>query len=84
MTRDELTDVIVQALKKVAPEADPSRLPADADVREQLDIDSMDFLRFVVAVHQKLGVEVPEQDYPRLYTLAGAVDYFASRLEAGG
>jgi acyl carrier protein len=47
-------------------------------LREQLDIDSMDFLNFVIALHKELGVGLPEKDYPKLATLDGCVDYLAS------
>ena len=51
-----------------------------ADLREALDIDSMDFLNFVTAIHHRLGVEIPEIDYPKLVTLDGAVAYIAAHL----
>jgi acyl carrier protein len=47
--------------------------------RDQLDIDSMDFLNFVIAVHEALHVEIPEADYPKLATLNGCVEYLAAR-----
>ena len=55
-----------------------STLPAD--LREALDIDSMDFLNFITAIHHRLGVEIPELDYPKLVTLDGAVAYVAAKL----
>lgn len=79
MNRDEIRAALLRALSGVAPESDPAAIDAGADLREALDIDSMDFLRFVVAVHEALHVDVPEKDYPRLYTLAGATDYLAER-----
>ena len=51
-----------------------------ADLRDALDLDSMDFLNFVIALHGSLGVDVPEGDYVKLATLNGAVDYLAGRL----
>ena len=50
------------------------------DLREALDIDSMDFLRFVTAIHHRLGVEIPELDYPKLVTLDGAIAYIEANL----
>ena len=50
----------------------------NADLRDELDIDSMDFLRFVVDLHARLGVEVPERDYPKIRTLASCVDYLVA------
>jgi acyl carrier protein len=49
-------------------------------LREALDIDSMDFLNFITAMHRRLGVNVPEVDYPKLTTLNGAVAYLETRL----
>ena len=52
-------------------------------MREALDIDSMDFLNFVIAVHHRLGVEIPELDYPKLVTLGGAISYLEAKLGSG-
>lgn len=85
MTRDEIRAAMLRALGDIAPEADLAALRADTAFREQLDLDSMDLLNFVVALHGALGVEIPEADYPRLATPAGCVDYLAERLaQAGG
>lgn len=75
MTREEIKTTILQVLGEIAPEADLSQLKPDVSFREQLDMDSMDFLNFVVGLHQALKVEIPEEDYPRLITLAGCVEY---------
>ena len=58
-----------------APEADPATLDGGEDMREALDLDSMDFLNFVIALHKRSGVEIPESDYSKLFTLDGAVAY---------
>jgi acyl carrier protein len=80
MTRDELREVVVSALRRIAPEVDASALRQDVLLREELDLDSMDFLNFVLALHDRLGVEIPESDYGKLYTLDGAVAYLSARL----
>ena len=80
MTRDEIKGTVLRLLGEVAPEADLTRLKPDVSIRDQLDIDSMDFLNFVIAVHESLHVEIPETDYPKLATLDGCVAYLASRL----
>jgi acyl carrier protein len=82
MTRDEIREAVVQALTGVAPEIDPQHLHADTAFREEFDLDSMDFLNFVIALHGKLGVDVPESDYAKLATLKAAVDYLSNRLSA--
>lgn len=79
MTRDEIRQVIVGALGKIAPEINPASIVPGVSFRDQLDLDSMDFLNFVLALHDRLGVEIPEADYPRLYTLDDAVVYLASK-----
>jgi acyl carrier protein len=80
MTRDEIRTAVLQALTGVAPEIDPRCLEADRAFRQEFDLDSMDFLNFVIALHGTLGVAVPERDYGRLATLNSAIDYLAGRL----
>ncbi|HXV34014.1 MAG TPA: acyl carrier protein [Gaiellaceae bacterium] len=77
MTRDEITQAVLATLAEIAPEVDPSEVVPDVDLRDQLDIDSMDFLNFVIALHERLGVDIPERDYPQLGTLDAIVDYVA-------
>ena len=59
---------------------DLAKLDRTADLREALDIDSMDFLNFVIAIHRRLGVDIPELDYPKLATLEGAMAYLKAKL----
>ena len=73
-----IREVVLSILGGIAPEVDLSRLRPDADLREELDIDSMDFLRFVVGLSERLGVEVPEVDYPRIRTLDGCLAYLGA------
>lgn len=80
MTRDEIRACVLRALSRVAPEADPDDLEADLALRDQLDIDSMDFLNFVIGLNEELGVEVPEVDYPKIETLDACVDYLSARV----
>ena len=81
MTEDEIRKVLREELENIAPEMDIEKLDASADLREALDIDSIDFLNFVTAIHKRLGIDVPELDYPKLFTLDGAASYFARKLE---
>ena len=78
MNEQELRDVVIQALTEVAPDTDPGTLDPSAELAEQLDIDSIDFLNVVVSVHEQTGIDVPERDYPKLATLDGAVAYLVS------
>jgi acyl carrier protein len=78
VTRNEIQSIVVRVLTEIAPECDPSGLAPDASLRDQLDFDSMDFQRFVVRLHEELGVEIPERDYPRFLTLSAATDYLSA------
>ena len=80
MTQLNVRAVVLEELGNIAPEIDLSAINPTADLREALDIDSMDFLNFVTAIHHRLGVDVPELDYPKLITLDGAVKYLESKL----
>ena len=82
MNPQEIRATVLASLADVAPEADPSSLAPNADLRDALDIDSMDFLRFVVALHDRLHVDIPENDYPKVRTLEACVEYLAAKLPA--
>ncbi len=82
MTREEIRAAVVASLTGVAPEIDPGGLHPDEPFRIAYDLDSMDFLNFVIGVHTRLGVDVPEADYGKLGTLNGAVAYLSARLDA--
>jgi acyl carrier protein len=77
---EEIRSLVLEALAAVAPEADLAHLDPREDLREQLEIDSMDLLNLVIGVHERTGVEIPEADYPKLATLDSAVAYLAARL----
>jgi acyl carrier protein len=77
--RSDIRAIICRALQDVAPEADLSTLSDSADLREALDIDSMDFLKFVVGLHERLDVDIPEKDYAKVRTLETCVSYVAAR-----
>lgn len=79
MTND-LRAAVLAVLARIAPEADLDALPDDVDLREELDIDSIDFLNLMVGIYESLGVDVPEEDYPQCFTLAGCVAYLTPRL----
>lgn len=81
-TRDDIKDAVLRALTDVAPEADPATLRPDVDLRDQLDIDSMDSLNFVIGIHEQVGVDIPEAEWARLQTLDQVVDYVAGRMAA--
>jgi acyl carrier protein len=80
MSNIDVAVVLREELGNIAPEIDLKTVDAGADLREALDIDSMDFLNFVTAIHHRLGVDIPEIDYPKLVTLDGAVHYLVAKL----
>ena len=75
MTRDELRAGVLAALHRVAPEVDPATIDSDVALRDQVDLDSIDFVNFVIELDERFGVDVPERDYPLVATLGGCVDY---------
>ena len=82
MTRDEIRQAVVDVLGAVAPEGDYARLKPERPLRDQLDIDSYDFLNVMIQLHDKLGVDIPEADYQQLATLNAAVEYLSARVGA--
>jgi acyl carrier protein len=80
MTEDEIRAAFVEEVVRVAPDLDPAAIGPDDHLQEDLELDSMDFLNLVAALHARLGVSVPEADYPKLATVRLAGTYLASRL----
>jgi acyl carrier protein len=80
MTDTDIRKVIQEELNNIAPEADLASVNPTADLREAIDIDSMDFLNFVIAIHHRLSIDIPEIDYPKLVTLDGAIAYIGAKL----
>lgn len=76
----DIKTVVTRALGKLAPEADLTTLDGRADLREALDLDSMDFLGFIKQVHETLHVDVPERDYGKVRTLDDCVAYLTAKL----
>lgn len=79
MTSEEIRAAVLTALHRIAPEVDPATLRGDVPIRDQVDIDSMDFLGFMLELHALLGVDVPETAYREIATLDGCISYLAAR-----
>jgi len=77
-----LRETVLATLRGIAPEVAPGELQPGKPLRDQVDIDSMDWLNFLVALHARLGVDIPEADYRKLVTLDDLVRYLAARLPA--
>jgi acyl carrier protein len=82
VTRDEIRATVLRVLGEIAPEADLTALDPRVELRRQLDLDSMDVLNFVVGLHEALGVDIPEADYPKYATLGDCVEELAARAPA--
>jgi acyl carrier protein len=80
MNRDELRHAIVETLSGIAPEIDAAALEPAKPLRDQVDLDSADWLNFLVALHAKIGVDIPDAEAARLTTLDRLVDYCGARL----
>ena len=81
MASNDVREEVISVLTRIAPELDPSELSDDALLRDQVDLDSMDWLNFLVGVHKRLHVEVAERDYASLRTLADVVRYVEARQQ---
>lgn len=73
----ELRALVAEILADIAPEAELDSVGDTEDLRQALDLDSMDFLNLVIGLHEHTGREIPEADYPELFTLAGMARYLA-------
>ncbi len=82
MTTDELRATVLGVLGRLAPEADLSALDPARNFRDQIEIDSVDYLNFVLGLEQRLAIRIPELHHPRLSSLDGCVSYLASALAA--
>jgi acyl carrier protein len=76
MNEQQIRTMVADALGEIAPEVDVGNVHASEDLRQALDLDSMDFLNLVIALSQNTGRAIPESDYPKLFSLAGMAAYF--------
>ena len=84
MTTSTTEATVRRLLTELRPEIDLDTVPRDADLREEMDIDSMDFLNFVIAVDAATGVEIPEDDYGELLSLDDLVSYLDAHGASAG
>ena len=78
--RPTLVATVLTLLRAIAPELEPEALEPARPLRQQVDLDSMDWLNFLVSLHERFGVEIAEADYARLISLNDMVDYLQARL----
>lgn len=84
MNTTEARTLVEQFVHRIAPEVDLDTVDPVAPLQDALDLDSMDFLNLVTAVHDETGVEIPERDYPQLGSLNGFVQYLVAATTVGG
>ncbi|MCK6544829.1 acyl carrier protein [Myxococcota bacterium] len=81
MTENEVRQLVLNIISDIAPDEDLSDVKPDVRLRDQLDLDSMDFLDIVMELRKRHKVEVPEEDYMKLSTLNGCVEYLLPKLQ---
>lgn len=79
MTNEASNEIVLRALVEIAPEAERVEIDPKVSLRDQIDIDSMDFLNFVMTLQKASGVRIRDTDYPKLATLEGAAAYIEKR-----
>ena len=80
MTNEEVREVVVNIIREIAPDEDVTSLKDDINLREQLDLDSMDFLDIVMELRKKHRIEVPTEDYGKLASLSSCVEYLSPKF----
>lgn len=81
MTRADIKDVIIEIIIDIDDEADTSSLDPDKPLRDQLDLDSMDFLDIVMELRKRYQLQIPEEEYPELASLSSCVNYLEPKLK---
>ncbi|MCK0171728.1 MULTISPECIES: phosphopantetheine-binding protein [unclassified Aliiroseovarius] len=80
MNDSEIRDIVLSEIHKVAPDIDPADVSDDDHLQDDLELDSMDILSLVTALHERLGISIPEAEYPEIDTPAKAVRYLAGKI----
>lgn len=75
MTKDECKKIVLDIIAEIAPDEDLSDVKSEVGLRDQLDLDSMDFLDIVMELRKKYGIDVPEEEYSQLDSLQSCADY---------
>ena len=84
MTKDQCKQVVIDIISDIAPDEDLSNLKPDVRLRDQLQLDSMDFLDIVMELRKRHGIEVPEADYMQLASLDSCAEYLTPKFTAAG
>lgn len=78
MTTDEAKEIIFDVLSQVAPEISATEVEHDVDLSEQLDLDSMDYLNWLIGISERTGVDIPQRDASHFLTINGAATYLVN------
>ena len=82
MTEDQVQQIVIDIINEIAPDEDTTGLKPEVNLRDQMDLDSMDFLDIVMELRKQHGIEVPEEDYPELASLKICSDYLTPKFNA--
>ena len=82
MTEEQVKQIVIDIINEIAPDEDTSNLKSEVNLRDQMDLDSMDFLDIVMELRKQHGIEVPEEDYPRLASLDSCADYLTPKFNS--
>ena len=82
MTEEQVKQIVIDIINEIAPDEDTSNLKSEVNLRDQMDLDSMDFLDIVMELRKQHGIEVPEEDYPKLASLDSCADYLTPKFNS--
>jgi acyl carrier protein len=82
MTEDQVQQIVIDIINEIAPDEETADLKPEVNLRDQMDLDSMDFLDIVMELRKQHGIEVPEEDYPKLASLQSCGEYLTPKFNA--
>ena len=82
MTEEQVKQIVIDIINEIAPDEDTTNLKSEVNLRDQMDLDSMDFLDIVMELRKQYGIEVPEEDYPKLASLDSCADYLTPKFNS--
>jgi acyl carrier protein len=82
MTADQVKQIVIDIINEIAPDEDTTGIKDEINLRDQMDLDSMDFLDIVMELRKQHSIEVPEEDYPKLASLASCAEYLTPKFNA--
>jgi len=80
-SKDDMLDIVRASIERVAPDVDASTIPTEVDFRDEVELDSMDFLAVLTAITERTGIDIPELDYPQVGTLDALAGYLVDHAQ---